>query len=57
MNLCKNFYRHEAEFLKRGNKATLTLDNGPPQESEVARAADLRAKTTNLYIGNLIFYF
>ncbi len=43
--------RHEAEFLKKGAKAELRVDGGPVMESEVARAASLNAKTSNLFVG------
>ncbi len=45
------FCSHEAELVKRGARVELTVDGGAARESEAADAADLRAKTSNLFIG------
>ena len=49
--------RHSVGFTKRNEKTEIVVDEGEVRESVAQESRDLRAKTTNLFIGTAIFLF
>ena len=45
--------RHSVGFTKRNEKTEIVVDEGEVRESVAQESRDLRAKTTNLFIGTL----